>query len=424
MKEFESIQVHTEEVVEILGKIPPFIVRWGLLFLFLIFVGILTISHFIRSPDTVGCSVILTTQQPPARLVAKVGGIIDTMYVREGMFVNKDVAVASIVNSASLPDVTQLSAMLKGEDTTFKSAHFPSKLTLGELQNHYSAFLKALKQREFSIETRFTNDKIALVEKQRASQREIIENMRAQLSIKHEEFIFVTQNFKRDSTLYQTKRYGISLMEYENAIQKYLADKANYLAFVASVKNAEQTLVSMNQAYLELQERTQSNDLSFLLLFREAKENLIAQLAFWEERFLVKSPIDGYITFTKVWSENQIVATSEPIATVVPIENDILIKAFIPPARFGSVQVGQSVIVRLDGFPSLQYGVLHGVITKLSLVPEDAGYAADIKLSNGMTSSYHERLKFIQEMRGNAEIVIGKTTMLTKIIPALKYFGK
>lgn len=60
---------YSEEAREILGKIPSWIVRWGVTVIFVIFAGILLGCYFIEYPDTVEAPVEITTLNPPADLV-------------------------------------------------------------------------------------------------------------------------------------------------------------------------------------------------------------------------------------------------------------------------------------------------------------------------------------------------------------------
>ena len=48
----ELYATRSEEVQEILGKPPTFLMRWGIPMLFVIFVGTVLLAHFIRYPDT------------------------------------------------------------------------------------------------------------------------------------------------------------------------------------------------------------------------------------------------------------------------------------------------------------------------------------------------------------------------------------
>ena len=140
-----------------------------------------------------------------------------------------------------------------------------------------------------------------------------------------------------------------------------------------------------------------------------------------EEKYLVTSPIKGKLTFTTIWSINQEVTTGELIATVIPhLQTAIIAKAFIPPSGFGKVEIGQTVNIKLSGFPYMEFGLLKGNIRSISLVPGSKGYVAEIELSKGMTTTYRENLKFIQQMDGTAEIITKKMRLIVRLVNPLK----
>ncbi len=56
----------------------------------------------------------------------------------------------------------------------------------------------------------------------------------------------------------------------------------------------------------------------------------------------------------------------------------------------------------------------------VSLVPIEEGYIVEIRLSDGMLSSYSEHLKLVQEMDGTADIITGEMRMIYRLINPLK----
>jgi hypothetical protein len=66
--------------------------------------------------------------------------------------------------------------------------------------------------------------------------------------------------------------------------------------------------------------------------------------------------------------------------------------------------------------------MLKGFVRSVSLVPDAKGYVAEIELSNGMTSSYRENLKFIRQMDGTAEIITKEMRLITRLINPLRAF--
>ena len=78
----------------------------------------------------------------------------------------------------------------------------------------------------------------------------------------------------------------------------------------------------------------------------------------------------------------------------------------IPTAGFGKVEKGQIVNVKLNGYPYMEFGVLKGVISNISGVPDANNcYIAEVTFPHGLTTTYKKDLALIQQMDGTAEII-------------------
>jgi len=138
----------------------------------------------------------------------------------------------------------------------------------------------------------------------------------------------------------------------------------------------------------------------------------------------LKTPIAGQVTFTNFWSINQFVSAGNVVFNVVPEnEREIIGKATIPIAGAGKVEVGQRVNIKLDNYPYMEYGLLEGKITNISMVPvttEKGGYyTAEIKLINNLVTNYKKALPFNQEMQGNAEIITKDRRLIERLVEPL-----
>jgi HlyD family secretion protein len=129
----------------------------------------------------------------------------------------------------------------------------------------------------------------------------------------------------------------------------------------------------------------------------------------------------GTITFTTFWSSNQILTQGEQLATVVPSgKTSIIARAIIPTSALGKVVAGQQVNIKLSSFPYMEFGILSGIIRNISLVPIKDGYIVEIDLTKGMISNYSEKLKFVEQMDGTAEIITGDSRLISRFIRPLK----
>ncbi len=425
MNEINKTEVHSEEIQELMGFIPIGVIRWGLTVLFTILMGIIVGSFFFRSPEIIIAPMVLTTKNPPVALLSKSTGKIDRLFVQDGKQIDVGTVVALINSPTKYLDYLLLkkgfflSSGITSWDEQVLKIELPEQLTLGELQSSYSSFIKNRNNFRHYLNQNLIPQKIELLKKQIAKQKEYYQTQLRQGDIQTKDLRLSERSFLRDSLLF--KKQTISESDYEKARQILLAKKSTSISFEASLKNSESSVLQMQGSNVELQMQYEKELAQFRLDLDESKQNLENLVHQWEQKYLVESPINGRITYTSVWSENQEVKSGDLIGTVIPLgESTIIAKAIIPAAGFGKVEIGQKVNIKLAGFPYMEFGMLKGQIRSVSLVPDTKGYVAEIELAKGMTSTYKEKLKFIQQMDGAAEIITKDFRLIYRFINPLK----
>ncbi len=184
-----------------------------------------------------------------------------------------------------------------------------------------------------------------------------------------------------------------------------------------SIELAEKRQLLQDYKIKKLEEREK-----YYSVLHESFLNLKAQLKIWENNYLLVSPISGTVTFTKFWSENQIVNKDEPVLSIVPLETgDYVGRINLKMNRSGKVKAGQEVNIKLSGYPYLEYGMVKGTVKSISLVPSGDSYVIELLLPSGLTTLYGKKLDFTQNMQGTAEIITEDLRLLQKIINPFRY---
>ncbi|HEY0299249.1 MAG TPA: hypothetical protein VGB84_08525 [Arachidicoccus sp.] len=82
----QSLDVRSSEMEEIVGNIPPWIVRWGITVLFSVAVLGLSISWLIKYPDTLNAQVVMEAANQPGKINIKRGDAdqVFKYYVKDG----------------------------------------------------------------------------------------------------------------------------------------------------------------------------------------------------------------------------------------------------------------------------------------------------------------------------------------------------
>lgn len=421
----KNVEVYSEEVQEIMGHIPLWIVRWGITVFFLIFSSLMAGCYFFKYPVVVSTPFVLTTINPPAPLICKSSGRIGKWFVNEGQTVNQGEVIAILENAARYEDITTLYSFMNSLTGNWtkevKQTDLPKELFLGKLQSAYITFQKPYRNLMHYLQQDLIGKQRALLENRIVNEQLQYGFLLRQWELKRQEDDLAQSIYSRDSAAYFKGGYGIIKTDYERSLQTFLNQKSSMLSFEAKIKDTEVSLLQLKENLLELRLTHQSELNNFQNILDEAAISLKTKVDDWIESYVLKSPIEGKITFTKFWSENQVVIVGERLATIVPSQETIIIaRAFVPSSGLGKVEAGQKVNIKLTGFPYLEYGVLTGQVNSISLVPEERGYVTEIELSDGMRSSYSENLKFVQEMDGTADIITEETRLIYRFINPLK----
>jgi cobalamin biosynthesis protein CobD/CbiB len=79
MPSSKAIELRSEEVQEILTRVPHWMIRWGSVVVLLILVSLFFVSWLVKYPDVISTPIVITTTIPPEKLVAKVTGKIEVI---------------------------------------------------------------------------------------------------------------------------------------------------------------------------------------------------------------------------------------------------------------------------------------------------------------------------------------------------------
>lgn len=426
-KEHKEVELRSEEVQEIMGQLPAWIIRWGITILFIVVLALVIGSCFFKYPDVIQANMTLTSYHPAAQVVARTAGKINTLYVSDQEEVKEGTRLAVIENPASTDDVfylqQRLAKGLNNPDSAL-ALFFPVKeLSLGSIQSGYAAFLRGLHDYQNYKKLDYYPQKIASVNGQIAKYKNYYENLLQQTQLVKSQYEIAGKQYERDSLLYMRK--VISASEFETSKSTFLQSRYSLEGQNASLNNLKIQIGQMEENLLDLQLQQVEKESVLLQDYRTNAEQLNNEINSWTLNYLLVSPVAGKITFNKYWTANQNVTAGESIFTIVPEEKETLIgKALLPVARSGKVKTGQRVIIRFTNYPDQEFGVVNGVVSSISLVPMEDNYMVEIGLPNGLVTNYHKTLPVSQEMQAVADIVTEDLRLIERFFMPLKKIFK
>ncbi|MFN0215663.1 MAG: HlyD family secretion protein [Saprospiraceae bacterium] len=416
-----------EQIQYLLGNPPSWMMRYGLAVMSGFFMVLLALSYFIRYPDIVEAKVVLVTDNPPIRILAKSSGRLSELFVTDQQQANTGQVIAVIENTAAWKDVLDLETWLStiySNSSYSNSSALPSDLQLGALQSTYSTFSQHWKDYQYFSEHNGVAEKISFLQKQIEQIKALNANIINQKAILSEEFILAGKDIIRQRRLHSEKMIADS--EIEKAEARYLQQKRQVESTEASTLQNQMQILQIESQINELQQSKGDNSVGKALTLNEDLRRLQSAIEDWKQNYLVIAPITGKVSFSKIWSVRQPIGAGEEIIAIVPdalpdkTNSSIIGKVTIPVANAGKVQIGMRAIIRLAGLPAHEYGALEAEVAHIAILPQKEEYLLDVKLTDPhFTTTYQKKLEFRQEMSGKVRIITEEKRVVERIFDRL-----
>ena len=429
---------YSEPVQEIMGSIPSWITRWGVTVIAGIFALIIIGCCIIRYPQTLTSSITLTSENPPSDLAARYDGLLDTVCVVNGQKVRSGDLVALLSTPADYGDIMAVRDLLdslssRERDALPDAVSSPSlyeNYRLGDLQSSWSELVRSCRAYMNWSEIDQSGHQKRLVEEQIGKNREYYGDLLVQKAVLEQDMRYEQAGLERDSLL--MAEGAISRAEYEATLKNWTSKKGSLASFEATLTSTQLSILQLRQQLTELEIQRQNEETEHLRGIMQQASQLKAQVAQWLEQYAVISPADGTVSLQKVWSRGQHVMVGDVIASVVPDEGDRVIgRLQVPSSGFGKVAEGQTVNVRLNGFPYMEFGVLKGVVESIPAVPQTVTtaegnsivYTVEVSFPDSLVTTYGKELPMVQQMDGTAEIITRDRRLIGQFIdPVLSLF--
>lgn len=419
----DNINLRSEQVQEVLETPPNWLIRWGSLMMLGIILLFFLLACIIKYPEFISSTIIISSQNPPEKIEVRIDSRIEKLIAKDQKTVKKGDLLMVLESSADDQDIYQLKKILDSLSTK-QLSKFPLQLVssfrLGEVQEDYNAFAKALEE-----EILFTNLQPYAAEEVTALKgitdyKERVANLRQQHILESSKLQLTEKNYKRSESLH---REGvIAALELENEKVKLLEAQRNFKNTEISIAQLEETILNFKKIKSGadvniVKEKTSYSSASILLL-----EKLKKALRQWEKTYLVYASIDGTLSYLQFLGEKQFVKAGSTLLSILPNNRQITIgQMHIGAQNQGKIKINQKVLIKLDNYKYQEYGIVQGKIKSIALVQDkDSKYYIEVALPNGLQTSYHKTIVFDKELSGTADIVTEELTLAERILSQLR----
>lgn len=403
-----NLELRSDSVQDILSAPPHWMIRWGNTVIFIIMVMILLMSYFIKYPEFIPAPILVTSQNPPEKIQARINSKIEKIFIKDQKLVKKDQILMVLQSSGNYLDILKLKKII--DFTNSKNiSKFPiaetSSFKLGELQSDYNSFAKAFREEQLFYRLKPYSPENLAANQSISEYKSRIETTKQQFKLEKAKFDLTKTNFQRSQNLFN--QGVISKMELENEKIKYLQAEQSLKNLSISLSQLEEGINNVSKTKSGVLINNEKDKINYSSQTIQLLEQLRKSLTQWEQNYLLVSSTYGTVSFQQFYGENQFIKAGDAIVSIIPKDKMAVVgRMFIPTTNSGKVAKGQKVLIKLDNYRYQEYGIIEGRVQNISLTPDDNGnYYVDVILPKGLKTSYNKILPFDKELKGNAEIV-------------------
>ncbi|HDR51231.1 MAG TPA: hypothetical protein ENN90_06355, partial [Mariniphaga anaerophila] len=189
-----SVEIRSDEVQEILGTPPRWIIRWGITIMLLVVMVLLAGSYFYKYPDLISARITIVSENPPVQIVAKSNGKLDQLLVGNNQQVEAGEILGLIENTANYNDAYRLLAKLDSVETWFENPEkfneisLSENYSLGQYHSYFSSFVSQVRSYQTFLNFNPFNQRIESLQKQVVDYRNYFERLREQINVLRQDY--------------------------------------------------------------------------------------------------------------------------------------------------------------------------------------------------------------------------------------------
>jgi multidrug resistance efflux pump len=149
-----------------------------------------------------------------------------------------------------------------------------------------------------------------------------------------------------------------------------------------------------------------------------ASQALIKSLEFEIERRTLRAPVDGRVADVVPAPKGTVVASGQRVASVVPPGHLRIVARYLPAEAVGRVRRGCLATVRLDAFPSAQYGTHRASVIEVASEAHDNSVRVELHVTDA-----NPHLPLTHGLTARVDVEIEEVRPIEMLVRALGYFA-
>jgi multidrug resistance efflux pump len=413
----------SDEVQEVISYRPHWIIRKGNAFFLLILLFLLSLTWFIKYPDIINGSARLLALNPPKLIISKTEGKLIKLFVSNEEWVQKNQHLACLESTADYNQVMRLkkwidetiAATQTGNYEIVNSNPLLQFSDLGELQSGYQLFQNQFLLTKQTLESGYFQKKKNALVKDLQYLAALKNNTYQQQQLSAEDQQLLEKEYKAYEKLAEEK--VIAPLELNQYKSKLIAKEQSLKQTGSQITNNDISSHGKQKELLDLQKTVTDQQQQF----HSSLLDLKSEMEKWIQQYVLVASEDGKALFVSSLQENELISAGQGLFYIEPKQTKFYAELMAAQKGFGKINTGQKVMIKVESYPSTEFGYLTGSVSYISNMPNRRdSFLVKVNLPKGLQTNYDKTIFFRNNLSAQAEVVTDSRRLFDRLAGQLK----
>jgi multidrug resistance efflux pump len=413
----------SDDIQEVIGYRMHWIIRKGnAIFLFII-LSLLFLTWVIQYPETINASARVVALNPPKLISSRADGKLMKLFVTNEQLVYKGKHLGYIESVSNYEEVMSLQnwvelTILATKANTYdvlKSNQLPQYNDLGELQTIYQEFQNQLAQIKQTLADGYYQKKGDGLQRDLQYLASLKNNIYQKKTLLEQDQELQNNEYKAYETLAKDK--VIAPLELNLYKSKLIAKDQSLKQVGSEITNNDISSHNKQKELLDLQKYVADQQ----QLFHSSLLTLKSHIQKWIQEYVLVAPEDGKVLFISTLQENELIVSGQGLFYIEPKHTEFYSELMASQKGIGKIKVGQKVLIRMESYPSNEFGYLVGTINNISNIPNrNDSFLIKVDLPHGLQTNYNKNIFFRNDLAAEAEIITDNRKLFDRLTGELR----
>lgn len=297
--------------------------------------------------------------------------------------------------------------------------NLPAFAGLGELQTQYQQLQNQLEITRQTLASGYYQRKKSTLEKDLQYLATLKNNTAQQKQLQQQDQELQQKEYDAYETL--AKERVIAPLELNQYKSKLITKEQTLEQLNAQITNSDITSLGKQKEILDLHKQVTDQQ----QLFRSSLLELKSGIEKWIQQYVLVAPEDGKLLFVSSIQENEWIGNGQNMFYIQPPQTKFYVEMMAGQKGVGKLKTGQKVMIKVEGYPSNEFGYLSATINYISSIPSRKdSFLLKAELPTGLQTNYGKTVFFRNGLVAEAEIITDSRKLFDRLAGQLKEIWK